>query len=193
MKNLKKYIITGILSLCLLLISGCSSLETTLTNEAKVQQLCTSFEWTGYNGTKLCIGFIDTNKQEEIANYFIIVAEAIQIAANAENIEPTNINKAIENAIKDINDGYKDAIMSAINLALSTYKIVYDNNIGDKLQAGTIQGSLRLLLISLSSGIQKGALTYIPESQTVLSGTNLNVKKARELDTYTLAELTFIK
>lgn len=190
----KLLIITTAAFACIFCMTGCETIKnwfnTTLTDDQKVEKICNSMKWAGYNGTKLGISRFEESKQADVAKIFVLVSESVLLVANSDDASPDAVYAAVNKALVGNSEALRTAVTGAINVALTTYQVVWNSSIQPQLDNQKVVASCRLILVALAEGVDAGASEFI-KSGVYAKAVKASVPaKSKALEAFTIEELT---
>lgn len=164
------------------LFCGCNAWNDVLTNEAKLEAICTTTQGVAQTTVSLVVA-----KNPDLKQWFLLGSEAIQMAVNNGTIKPTELNALVKQALdkNHCDEAIAATVIASMDTILNLYSIVYQVNI--ESQMNDIAKSYVKILQSACKGIDAacGKIT----TDTAALGEELSQIKFKAVNSYTIEEL----
>lgn len=162
------------------ILSGCSSWNDVLTNEQKLESICTTTQGVAQTTVSLVVA-----KNPDLKEWFLLGSNIIQVAVNNGTVQPTEIMSEIDKGLTNagLNVEIKNAVETSITTILTLYSTVYTINIEGNM--GEYTKAYIKILRSACVGIDAAC----GKTSTVMT----SVAKYKAVEKYTIAELKFSK
>lgn len=176
-----KKILTITLMAIASLFVGCSSWNETLTNKAKLEQICLTTQTVAQTTVSLVV-----TKNPDLKQWFLLGSNVIQVAFNKGTVQPTEIITLVDEALAKDNapEEIRTTVSASITTILTLYSTVYVINIEGNMS--DLTKSYIEILRSACNGID------IACGKTVTATANCNASY-KEVKDYTIEDLTFNK